>query len=105
MILSFLGILGDFYRWAIDFGIFYLPKASGQIKLPTIKQFLVSFFPFIIFTPFLVERKKKDFDLAVWTFFAVLGTLPRFELFHFQPALPFLAIAAGLVFEKIIKSK
>lgn len=79
------GILDDFYIWAIQFGIFYLPKAEGQILLPTLKQFLFAIAPFGILV--------FDVSLLPWIIAGIMGVYPRWELFHFQPALPFLSIA------------
>lgn len=79
-----LGILDDYYHWAIQFGIFYLPHAQGQILLPTIKQLVFAIMPFTL--------SIINLPLLPWLLAGVMGVYPRFELFHFQPALPFLAI-------------
>jgi len=78
-----LGFLKDFYYWTFEFGVGILPKAQGQINLPTLRQLVISFFPFSIlaFLPFV--QKRKDF----------------------KPALPFLAIVGGLVLSQINKRK
>ena len=91
LLLSF-GILDNFYFWAIKFGIFYLPHATGQIVLPTIRQLVVALFPFSIsiFSPTLLP----------WIISGAIGVYPRWELFHFQPALPFLAITFGIFISK-----
>lgn len=83
--LYLLGILPNFIDWAVKFGIFYLPKADGQVLLPTLKQFVFSFTPIAVsfFNP----------TLLLWMLVGLAGVYPRFELFHFQPALPFVAIA------------
>lgn len=80
-----IGVLDDLYFWAFKFGIFYLPQADGQISLPTLKQFAVNIFPLsaLLFSP----------NLALWAIPGVVGVYPRWELFHFQPALPFVAYA------------
>jgi len=85
LILLSLGIIDDFYRWTIEFGIFFLPRADEQILFPTLKQFIFALLPFGIF---LFNKK-----LLPWAIVGALGTYPRWELFHFQPALPFIAIA------------
>lgn len=95
--LTLFGILPDYFEWAVKFGVFYLPHAKGQVVLPTIKSFLIAFFPFVIAIPYLLLKKGKNRDLIFWTFFTAMGVYPRFELFHFQPALPFLAIITGIV--------
>ncbi len=91
--------LSDFYFWAVKFGIFYLPKAPGQVLLPTIKQILALTVPFALILPALFFKKERKLILIllVWFLFASLGVYPRWSLFHFQPALPFLAIISGLV--------
>jgi len=91
LLLSF-GILDNFYFWAIKFGIFYLPHATGQIVLPTIRQLVVALFPFSIsiFSPTLLP----------WIISGAIGVYPRWGLFHFQPALPFLAITFGIFISK-----
>ncbi len=85
IIMFIFGIADDFYLWAIKFGIFYLPGAEGQILMPTLKQLIFSIAPFVILF--------FDFTLLPWILAGIAGVYPRFELFHFQPALPFLAIA------------
>lgn len=88
-LLLIFGIADDFYYWAVNFGVFYLPKAGGQMSLPSIKQFLFAFSPFVfsIFTP----------ELIPWVIAGVMGVYPRWGLFHFQAALPFLAISLSLI--------
>ena len=99
-----MGILPEFYFWAIKFGVGILPRAEGQISLPGIKSAIFSFLPFLIYL-FASSAKKKEGGLLVWTLAGLMGIIPRWELFHFQPAIPFLAIAAGLNFANLGKLK
>ncbi len=88
-------LIFDYYNWAIKFGILYLPTAVGQISFPTLKQFVFAVVPFI-FLIFNSELLIINFAL-----FGALGVYPRWELFHFQPALPFLSIViASFVYSK-----
>lgn len=103
--LWLIGILLPFINWAVNFGIFVLPKAQGQVQLPDLKNLIVSAFPFLVFVPLIWKTGRKNINLAVWSIAGALGAYPRFEYFHFQPALPFLAIASGLVFSDIRKLK
>lgn len=105
LVLLALGIWGDFIRWAFEFGILQLPRAEGQVYLPGLRQLVASLLPFAILFPLVLEKGRKNTDLIVWAFFGLLGIYPRFELFHFQPALPFLAIGAGIVLSKFINKK
>jgi hypothetical protein len=95
-------ILPDFYGWAIRFGVFVLPHSQGQVQLPDIKNLLVSGFPFLIFVPLFFNQKSKFYNLSLWTLAGALGAYPRFEYFHFQPAIPFLAMATASFFTNAI---
>lgn len=106
LIIWALGFLKDFYFWAFEFGVGILPKAQGQINLPSLRQLVISFLPFsILFFLLFVQKRKESVQLSFWIIAGVLGAFPRWELFHFQPALPFLAIAGGIVFSQINKLK
>lgn len=97
VILWSIGILSDFWNWAFRFGIFVLPKAQGQIQLPDTKTLFASLLPFSILLP-LVIKSKKYLMLIPWAVAGVLGAYPRFEYFHFQPAVFYLAITSALLF-------
>ena len=107
LIIWALGILPDFIYWAFKFAIGILPKASGQISFPTLRQLVIALIPFSILglLPFVLKSNKERVELSTWVIFGFLGAFPRWGLFHFQPALPFLAIAGGLVFARIKKLK
>lgn len=89
IVLIILGISSDFGKWAIEFGIFTLPRLQGQISPPAVRQIVYSLLPFSIL---LFSRKK---NLFAWAIAGAMGAFPRFELFHFQPAIPFIALALG----------
>lgn len=91
MVLYSLGILDDYYNWAIEFGILYLPNAVGQISFPNLKQLIFSF------SPFLVLLFTNNLLLTVFAIVGMMGVYPRFELFHIQPSLPFLAVATSTI--------
>jgi hypothetical protein len=98
LILWLLGILPDFYNWGVRFGIFILPKAQGQVQLPDLKNLAVSVFPFLIFVPLIWRTGRENINLLIWAIAGCLGAYPRFEYFHLQPSIPFLAIATGIFF-------
>jgi len=91
MILGLLGILDDYYIWAIKFGILYLPNAVGQVSFPSMKQFVFAAFPF------LLAILSTEYIVLGFAVIGALGSYPRWELFHFQPALPFIAIALSTI--------
>lgn len=92
-LLFAFGISDDFYNWAIKFGIFYLPNASGQVLFPNLKSFIFATAPFMVVL--------FDLSFLPWIIAGLLGVYPRWELFHFQPALPFLAIViSNLIISK-----
>lgn len=88
-------LLPSFWFWAVKFGVFYLPVASGQLQLPTFRQFIIYLFPFtpIFFAP----------DILLWIIAGSAGIYPRWGLFHFQAAIPFLAIGLSTLFFKYRK--
>lgn len=87
VLLAVVGILDDFYVWAIKFGIFVLPRSPGQILLPTLRQLVLAGVPFLVFL-----SNRSNWRLLPWVVAGCLGIYPRWELWHLQPALPFLAI-------------
>jgi hypothetical protein len=97
ILLAAFNLLPSFYDWAINFGVLILPGAQGQVQLPALKNLVLAIFPFLIFLPLFLNQKSKFLNLFLWAFAGMLGAYPRFEYFHFQPAIPFLAIATGMV--------
>ncbi|KKQ42865.1 MAG: Dolichyl-phosphate-mannose-protein mannosyltransferase [Microgenomates group bacterium GW2011_GWC1_37_8] len=85
-------LFDDFYIWAIKFGMRVLPSASGQISLPTLIQLVKAYLTFIplIFIP----------ELLIWSLAGSLFAFPRWELFHFQPALPYIAFGFAIILSK-----
>ena len=103
-------IFQDFFQWAINFGVFYLPRAPGQVLLPTVKNILAVGVPYglLLMAVFMFIKRKTGKEkssllllLPLWALFGVLGTYPRWEYFHFQPSLPFLAVVSGLVISSL----
>jgi 4-amino-4-deoxy-L-arabinose transferase-like glycosyltransferase len=105
LLLFTFNLLPSFYTWAVNFGIFILPGAQGQIQLPDLKNLIVAGFPFVVFVPFLLNKKNRNLNLLAWVIAGVMGTYPRFEYFHFQPAIPFLAIIIAIVVTGVKQNK
>jgi len=106
LIIWISGILPDYLFWAYKFGVGTLPRASGQVNFPELTQAIKALTPFLILLFFvLVYKGKGKISLMVFTIAGFMGTIPRWELFHFQPALPFLAISGGLIVSKLRKNK
>jgi len=119
--LSLLGIFDDFSFWAIKFGTGMLPKSQGQVSLPTLKQSIIAYLPYFVLIILVKIKKRKDLIvliilvkikkrkdlmlLSFWTIFLSLGAFPRWGLFHFQPALPFLSILGALIIYRLPKGK
>ena len=98
LILLLSGLQNDYLDWTIRFGVGILPGLAG--KLTSLRLLFASLFPFTIFIPLLFRKEKHAPALFIWSVAAAMGTLPRFELFHFQPALPFLAVSFALSLKK-----
>jgi hypothetical protein len=101
--LASVGILKYFINWAIEYGIFVLPRSSGQIQLPSVKTLAVSLFPFSPLLLIILYAKKKAFLFLSWILAGIMGAYPRFEFFHFQPAVPLAAVFFGFLFTLKIK--
>src|SRR3989344_520101 len=93
-VIFLLGIEQDFWQWVVEFGIGVLPHADGQVVLPSVRQLFIAVIPYSILVPayFLLKTRR---ELIIWTIVGVFGVYPRWELFHFLPSLPFLAIIVG----------
>lgn len=91
-LFAYLGILDDYYNWAIIFGILYLPNAVGQVSFPSLSQFVFAL------SPFFVLLFSTHYSLISFALAGAMGVYPRWELFHFQPALPFVAMAISIFF-------
>jgi hypothetical protein len=98
--LLITGLLPDYYYWAFKFGIFILPSSSGQIQYPSFKHLAIYLFAFLPLVLLFLKKEKKSWLIILWTLAGLGGLLPRFELFHFQPALPFLGFTLGLILSK-----
>lgn len=98
------GLSLPFYEWAIKFGIFVLPQSIGQIQLPSSSALLVALFPFLTFLPILNLSKPINNKILAWGVAGTIGAYPRFEFFHLQPAMPFVALAFA-IFLNSIKSR
>ena len=105
VVFQLLGILPNFLYWAFQFGVYTLPRAMGQIDYPSIRQIIVSLAPIAIMIPVLIAEKRKYIALILLGVLGIMGANPRWELFHFQPGLPFIAIIGGLVLSGEIKLK
>lgn len=91
-----IGVLSDFLRWAVVFNL----TSYGQLaqKLPTAGQLtgvlVASVLPLIFFVR---EGHRGDFFyLSIWLVVLLIGVFPRFELFHFQPSLPFFSLVSAI---------
>ncbi len=99
--ISLWGGVRDFWFWTIRYGIFTLPLSQGQVQLPGIKSLVASLYPFSILLFYIFKKVRNSKYLILWMFAGAMGAYPRFEFFHFQPALPFLAFGVGLILSRV----
>lgn len=98
LLITSTGILPDFYYWAIHFGTIILPSSTGQISLPSLKQLFSGLWPYVSLVFIIYPGvSTRSIRLIVWGMVGMLGAFPRWELFHFQPALPFLSIIFAVI--------
>jgi hypothetical protein len=100
LLLLGLGIWGDFWAWAVTFGIFTLPGEAGQIQMPGLKNLILAAFPATALIPLYFFGTKKIRQqlpaYCLWGLAGALGAYPRFEFFHLQPAVFYIAILTGV---------
>jgi hypothetical protein len=101
ILLAVFHLLPSFWNWAVNFGVFILPRSQGQIQLPEVGTLISAIFPFTIFIPLFIKSKFKYMSLLLWAIAGGLGAYPRFEYFHFLPAIPFLAITSAIFFTNL----
>lgn len=94
--ITLFDIFPHYLNWAIRFGIFILPKSTPKLVSGLI-QLVSCLWPFLIGLLIPLSKAKNNRVIALELFslstFASFGAFPRWELFHFQPALPFLSLA------------
>lgn len=99
-----LGILPKFLYWAFEFGIGILPRSPGQLSFPSVRVALASLFPFSVLLLAILKDWKRYLPLVLWAVLGIMGVYPRWELFHFQPGLPYLALTLALLTVGVKKS-
>ncbi len=104
--LAIYGLQTAFINWAVIFGIGILPRQIGQIKAPGLKEIISSLLPYLVFLPLIIQKNKRYLSgLIIWSLAAAMGVFPRWELFHLQPALPFLSLAISTLLGSLWKSR
>lgn len=99
--LNKLGILSDFYFWAVQLPLSY-PSQPGFVLLPTRKQYLLMVF--LLFPMLLIlSQKLKIYEKIYWilSFLIALSfAFPRYENFHLQVLIPLSAIFSSRIMGK-----
>jgi hypothetical protein len=104
--LYLTGVLPQFIKWALWFGMLILPSSPGQMHFPTIKNISVIMFLFSPFLLMFIDKKiRKNSYLLFWGVCGALGMYPRFEYFHLQPAIPYIAMFAGIAYSHLSNKK
>lgn len=84
------GLVG-FWDSAVRYILLFHSRYPLQTQLPTLSQ--LPTLVLLIMMLGLAAFKKDGRQLVPWIIFASLGVFTRFEYFHLQPALPFIALA------------
>lgn len=98
------GNLGDYWFWAYDFTFRLFPRMPGHLDLGNWRNWALALAPFLLIGVMRVIRGIKreramGEEPLVWAGLAILFALPRFGLFHFQPAIAFLALEIGSLYK------
>lgn len=97
------GNFGDYWFWAYDFTFRIFPRMPGHLDLGNWRLWVLALAPFLLIGAIRVIggiRRKRGIreDQLIWAGLAILFALPRFGLFHFQPAVAFLALEIGSLY-------
>jgi len=91
------GTLNDYWFWAYDFAFRKFPEMVGHRDLGNWRLWILALAPFVLVWVIRGTRSIRNIsgDPFYWTILAIPFALPRFGLFHFQPAIVFLALTVG----------
>jgi hypothetical protein len=95
-VISYLywdGALAGFWDSAVSYILFFHSRYPLQTQLPTLAQLPTLLLLVVVVV--ILFFKKTTRHLVPWIVFASLGIFTRFEYFHLQPALPFIALGIG----------
>jgi hypothetical protein len=87
----------DFYYWTVVFNLTVYPKLSALA--PSVTDLIKIIFPLgLAVAAFIRLRKTGKFIylIFIWSLLSVIASLSRFDLDHFQPAVPFLCLGLGI---------
>ena len=91
------GLAGDYWFWAYDFAFRRLPAMPGHRDLGNWRLWILALAPFVLVGVIRGTRSIKNIsgDPFYWAILAIPFAIPRLGLFHFQPAIAFLALTVG----------
>lgn len=99
-----LGIIKDFWFWAITFNLTTFAQYGGKPPfLSGVIRVLGVYSPSLLM--FLIPHKKLALTLAIFLLGSFSGDITRFDMVHFQPSLPFVALATMLLFNELWERK
>jgi len=98
------GALSDYWFWAYDFTFRLFPRMPGHLDFGNWKLWALALAPFVLIGAIRVIRGIRGKRVIgeeplAWAGLAILFALPRFGLFHFQPAVAFLALEIGSLYK------
>lgn len=96
--VAFLGgYLKDYWWWAYYYTFIEFPFTPGHNLYPTMPQIIKLGIPLVVLLPLVLQvfsRKKEAVFSLIFLAAAGMAILPRWSLFHLQPFLALLAVAA-----------
>lgn len=100
-----IGLLGDFYYFAVKF-VFFKPFVADGLNsyllFPNKRQLFILVILVATAGYAVIKRKKPlDYALFFWFFFSIFFAFPRFEYWHLLPAIGFYCILLGVCFDRL----
>lgn len=95
-----LGIIRDVWFWTVVFNLTTFAQYGRKYPFFTGVVRLVGIYSPILLLPLIKERKLM-MTLLVFIIGSLAAAYARFDFIHFQPSLPFVALATSVVFFKL----
>lgn len=99
------GAAKDFWFWAFNYTFRWFPFMPGHKDFGSWRLWAMAIFPWVVIVINFVLASKNKFSWLLdkknplaWSVWLIPLVLPRFGLFHFQPALAFLALGVGMFY-------
>ncbi len=93
---------GEFLYWTLWFPLIDQKQTAGFVLLPSIREIVLAamlLLPALFFA--LLKESRTRLLFLLWCVAGALSAVPRWGMFHLQPALPFVALVSIPAFTRV----